>query len=121
MRFTRLVVFGLLAILSVASAVRADDSTPQPRNFGTTNCQQRFSCSNTDSAQLAEIANNCSVQGFGISAARTGIFDSASLDSNNCLMGELPAPNNGGHTMAPQCCITADGDNCSMRCTLLMY
>lgn len=118
MRFARYFALGLLVTMMSLPAAQADGST---RNFGSTACQQKFSCAGTDSNQLAELANNCSVRGFGISTQQSGIFDGAVLDADNCMTGQLPTPTNGGRSMAPQCCVVPDGDTCSMRCTLLMY
>jgi hypothetical protein len=103
------------AVLSVSSAQAGNTA---PRNFGTAACQQKIVCGSADSTQLAAIASACTTQGFGVPAA--GIFDSAVLDSNDCMTGNFSA-SSGSKQGAAQCCITGSGDSCAMSCQLLMY
>ena len=115
MRFARYASLGLLALGFMVSAAHADD----PRVFGTTTCAQQFVCSATSGAELSSIANTCATEGLGLSA--TGLFDSSSTDSNNCLLGQIPV-NAGTRPSAVQCCITSGSDDdCKMRCQLLVY
>ena len=123
MRIARYMILGLMATALTFSAAHAADSkaaSSQAHIFGTAPCGSHFSCSTTDSNTIAQMANNCSVGGFGLDKQLTGLFDSSSTDSDNCMSAELP--NTGGtssHTMESHCCITAQGDNCSMVCQLL--
>ena len=115
MCFTRVFSLGLLAILLASLPAYAADSAP--RNFGTAGCFPKFSCSDLDEGQLATIASDCTAQGFGIPAAN--VFDGVSLDGSNCMTGTFSSSGNGKQG-ASQCCVIADGSNCSMRCQLLM-
>jgi hypothetical protein len=118
MRLFRYAILGLLASMLTLSAAQADTSTS--RIFGTTSCPQKFSCTGTEEMDLATMANDCAVRGLGIGTVQTGIFDNASLDSNNCMTGKLPSTG-GEASMAPKCCIVAEQDTCSMHCQLLVY
>ncbi len=119
MHFLRTATLAFVAVMATTSLAHAGDA-PAPRNFGTTNCHQAFSCANTETSQIAALANQCAVNGFGVAAAEGGIFDTASLDSNSCMVSQLP--NNGnGKPASAQCCIIADGDSCTMYCQILVY
>jgi len=110
MRFTRYLVLGLLTVLIGMSVATADDSTTHTRNLGATSCRQTFSCSQVDQTAIAGIAYSCSLRAFGFSSAGGNIFDGAVLDGDNCMSGQLPSN-------SVNCCVTADGDTCSMQCT----
>ena len=124
MRFARSMTFGFLTVMLLVSGARADNGAP--RNFGTTNCRQQFSCSATDSTQLSAMANTCATQGLGLSTDG-GIFDSVSPDGNNCLTAPLPVSTSGKNAGSSpraadaQCCVTANGDTCGMFCQLLVH
>src|ERR1700730_11108138 len=102
MRLLRYAVLGLLASMLTLSVAQADTSAP--RNFGTTNCPQKFPCAGIAGIDLVTMANDCAVHGFGISTQQTGIFDGATLDNGNCMMGQT-LNSGSGRPMAPQCCI----------------
>jgi hypothetical protein len=126
MRFSNLLAIGLLTftMATAAHAQSTEQAPPTPTaktDNGSTNCPQRFSCSSTDSGQMASLADTCVIQGFGISAQQGGIFNTAILDANNCMDGALTSSSNSTHTMSAQCCEIADGDTCKLRCSLLVY
>lgn len=101
-----------LSIALLTTALAMSSAMAQARNVGSTSCRETFSCSQTPQDQINTIANNCSVMGFGISTQTSGIFDGATPDGNNCVTGHLTS------TRSAQCCTIADGDTCSLHCTL---
>ena len=115
MRVAHYLVVGLLATMLATSA--AADDQAAPRNFGTSNCPQKFFCASLSVNDLASMANDCSVHGLGISPT-PDLFDGASLDSNNCMTANLPTT--GSRPAVSQCCVIPSGDTCIMRCKLLV-
>ena len=113
-------IAGIIAALLATTAVNAAEESG-PRSFGTIPCQQRFSCEGLAASQAEEMANTCAVRGFGLQASQSDIFSSSSLDSNNCMDGQLPATDNTMRSMTAHCCVIRVGDDCTMNCQLLMH
>lgn len=116
MRIASYLSVALLALTVMTASAHAEEA----RIFGTTTCAQTFSCASTNSSEISSMASSCSMQGLGISSNQQGIFDNSSLDGNNCITGQIPTSGN-TRPSAAQCCVIPDGDNCKMRCQLLVY
>lgn len=126
--------FTLLAAPAMA-ALGGQNVPPAPdtstaRNFGGLNCPQRVPCPDSwtpgnvpKSSDLADNANNCLVQYFGLTSNGQGFFDrDLGTDSDNCLRnipGSVKQVGKGNVT--PHCCVARLTDNsCSFSCNLLV-
>lgn len=116
MRLARYTILGLLALTLGMGVAHAQDRPG--RNFGSTNCQPSFPCTETGLATLAPLASKCMSGGLG----KFADFSTASLDGNNCMNAQMGS--NGQSSSSAVCCITpVQGQEgiCSMGCSLMLY
>lgn len=134
MRFLAVMFLSLL-IVGPSMAALPSSSSPsagqQDQNFGGLNCNQRVPCPDTwaagsppSSSSLADNANNCISQYFGLVSTGDGFFDKDyGLDSSNCLTnipGVVKQTNKA--VVTPRCCLTKLRDQtCSFSCQLMVH
>ncbi|HEU0117114.1 MAG TPA: hypothetical protein VFR09_00650 [Alphaproteobacteria bacterium] len=119
MRFVVLAAF----ILILASPVATQAAGPGQK-FGSITCPQKVSCSPTsdDSANIANSANQCMLQGLGL-AVPSGFFDDvAGVDSSGCLTVKSEVIGKNPQQVLPHCCLVAvDESNCAFHCDMVQH
>jgi hypothetical protein len=135
MRFLAIMFLSLLvvgpAMAALPSSNNAAPTQSDTQNFGGINCLQRVPCPDTwaatggmpSSTSLAENANSCISQYFGLTSTGDGFFDKDyGLDSSNCL-SNIPGSvkQTGKANATPHCCLAKLRDQtCSFSCELMV-